>query len=91
MSKRLIGSLALTIAGMTAPAHAQPAAPLDQRAAWFANLPHAERDTVIHDVWAQYQRAVVGDAQAQQLARDRYRDWAWRDWRKDRGRASQDQ
>jgi hypothetical protein len=88
MSKRLIGSLALTISWLTVPAHAQLAAPFDQRAAWFANLPHDERDAVINDVRAQYQQALAGLRTQQE--RDRYREWAWQDWRKDRGRASED-
>ena len=98
MSKRLIGSLALTISWLTVPAHAQLAAPFDQRAAWFANLPHDERDAVINDVQAQYdaridrrgaRKQAVVDVRTQQ-ERDRYREWAWQDWRKDRGRASED-
>jgi hypothetical protein len=102
MSKRFIGSLALTVAWLTVTAYAQPIAPFDQRVAWFANLPH-ERDAVIDDARAQYDTRIEqprapssGEKQAvigvrTQQERDRYRVWAWQDWRKDRGRASQDQ
>ena len=103
MSKRFIGSLALTVAWLTVTAYAQPVAPFDQSVAWFANLPHDERDVVIDDARAQYDTGIEqsrtpppGQKQAvvgvrTQEERDRYRVWAWQDWRKDRGRASQDQ
>jgi hypothetical protein len=100
MSKRLIGSLALTVAWLTVTAYVQPAAPFSQRVAWFASMSHDQRDALIDDVRTQHdtqvepsrtpsterKQAVVGVRTQQE--RDRYRAWAWQDWRKDRGRAS---
>jgi hypothetical protein len=98
MSKRLIGSVALTISWLTVPAQAQMDGPFDRHAAWFANLPHDEGDVVIEAVRAQYQSR--GDRRGAQTRtavdlrsqeeRDLYRAWAWQDWRKDRGRATDD-